>query len=142
DPPLRGRLQLNLVAASAGGLAHEAHAVVHTRRPEVRDVRLLAAAAERDTREADDVGLPGSDRQQARGVAADEDRRARALDGARVDRVPGHAIVLSGGGDRFALEQALDDDERLRQPLDAGSAGVEAESRCLVLRLDLPRSAT
>ena len=75
-------------------------------------------------------------------MAADEHGRPRALDGARMDRVTRHAIVPARERDGLTFEEALDDDNRLAQPLDAGGAGVEGESRLLVLGAHVPGAET
>ena len=104
DHALHQRVELEMLVAVASHLADQPHALVRHRRATVRDVHLSRSATKHDAREADDVGFPRGQREQPWRVAADEDGRARALHGARVDRVAGHPIVPAGEGHRFALE--------------------------------------
>ena len=58
------------------------------------------------------------------------------------NRVTADAIVSAGEPNRLALEQPLDDGDGLCQPLDACHAGIERESRLLVLRTHVPGADT
>src|SRR5205823_675104 len=110
DHPLHERVQLEPVESIGRRLAHEAHTLVHAGRTKARDVRLPAALSERDPGETDDVGFARGQREEARGIAADEHGWPRALDGAWMDRVTRHAIVPARERDGLTFEQTLDDD--------------------------------
>jgi hypothetical protein len=84
------------------------------------------------------IGLARGHREQPWRVAADEDGRPWTLHGVRMDHVARHTIVPTGEAHRFALEQPLDEDDGLRQSLDASGAWIETETGLLVLGLHMP----
>ncbi|HET6234161.1 MAG TPA: hypothetical protein VFE41_04195 [Acetobacteraceae bacterium] len=48
----------------------------------------------------------------------------------------GHTIVPTREGDLLAVEQTLDDGDRLGQPLNPGAPAIEAQPGLLIFRLD------
>ena len=61
-----------------------------------------------------------------------------ALDGEWVDSMPVDSIMPAGEGDLLAVEETLDDGNRLREPLDPGASGVETQPGFVVLRFHVP----
>jgi hypothetical protein len=68
-------------------------------------------------------------------VAANENGGMRLLDRKGIDRVAGHAIMLTSQGDLFTLEQAFDEGHCFCQSLDPGASHVEAQTRLFVFGL-------
>src|SRR5262249_54206933 len=132
DHALHLRAQLEVIESLAGRFSHYPQALVDGGRPPSAHVGDRAATGEGDAREIYDVGLFPCQREQARTVAADDDGRVRSLGGKRMDRMARDAIVLADEVDLGPAEQALDDGNRLGQPLDPDAAAVEAESSLLV----------
>jgi hypothetical protein len=60
----------------------------------------------------------------------------RLLDGERRDPMAGDLIVSAGKGDFLTLKQTFDHAHRLGEPLDANSAGFEAQPGLVVFRFD------
>src|SRR5207253_5209230 len=52
--------------------------------------------------------------------------------------MPVDSIMPAGEGDLLAVEETLDDGNRLREPLDPGASGVETQPGFVVLRFHVP----
>ena len=57
------------------------------------------------------------------------------LDRKGKDRVAGHAIMATGEGNLFTLEQAFDNGDRFCQSLDPGASRIEVQTCLFVFRL-------
>ena len=64
----------------------------------------------------------------------------RPLERKGKDRVADYAIMPTGEGDLFTLEQAFDKGDCFCQSLDPGSSRVEAQTRLFIFRLHVPRA--
>jgi hypothetical protein len=60
------------------------------------------------------------------------------LDWEGSDSVPGNSIMPPCESHLFAFQQALNDRNRLGQPLDPGGSGIEGQARLFIFRLDAP----
>src|SRR6266542_5557478 len=142
DDSLHQRVELEPFVPVSGGVSHELHSVVDAPRFPPRKIWLRSPATKSDTGEADDVSFRCGEREKLRTVATDENGRMRLLDGQRMDFVLRHSIVLTDERDLLTREQALDDDGRLRQPLDPCAAWIEAQAGLLVFGLHVPGAKT
>ena len=140
DHPLDLRAQLETTESLAGRFPYHPQALVDARDLPSRHVGRRAASRERDAREIHGIGLARRQREEAKAIASDDDRRMRPLDGKRMDRVAGDAVVLAGEVDLGPAEQALDDRNRLGEPLDPDASSIEAEPDLIVLDSHVTRA--
>jgi hypothetical protein len=107
-----------------------------TRHPEMSGT--APPRREGDPRETHDVSFARSEAEETPAVATDQNRRVSSLDGKGLDCVAGHAIMPTGEGDLFTVEQTFDKGDGLGQPLDADASRVEAQSCLIIFGLHVP----